>query len=54
MSLLVIPKADDTRAFTGEARILSEMDGNDLPTSINSDAVKKILRLKKMMMKEGI
>ena len=29
------------RAFIGGALILSEMDGNDLPISINSDAVKK-------------
>ena len=29
------------RAFLGEALILTEMDGNDLPSPINSDAVKK-------------
>ena len=29
------------RAFTGGVLILSEMDGNDLPSSINFDAVNK-------------
>ena len=29
------------RAFFGWALILTEMDGNDLPSSINSNAVKK-------------
>ena len=29
------------RAFLGGALILTEMDGNDLPSPINSDAVKK-------------
>ena len=29
------------RAFSEAALILTEMDGNDLPSSINSDAMKK-------------
>ena len=29
------------RAFSGGALILIEMDGNELPSPINSDAVKK-------------
>ena len=29
------------RAFSGGALILTEMDGNELPSPINSDAVKK-------------
>ena len=44
------------RAFTGGALILSEIEGNDLPSPINSDVVKKILCLKNKnkMMKGGI
>ena len=35
------------RAFSGGALILTKMDRNDLPSPINSDAVKKILCLRK-------
>ena len=36
------------RVFSGGALILTEMDGNDLTSLINSDAVKKYYALKKM------
>ena len=35
------------RAFSGGALILTKMDGNDLRSPINSDAVKKYYALKK-------
>lgn len=35
------------KVFSGGALILATMDGEDLPSLVNEDAVKKVLRLKK-------